>query len=63
MIKVCSEAGPFPSLFWAETLTEMFEKLKHEVDDTSNTLLQTVSLHEVAGMVARPQIVLEVGSE
>ena len=63
MIKVCSEPGPFPSQLWAETLTEMFVKLKHEVDDTSNTFPQTVSPQKEAGIVEKPHVSPELESE
>ena len=53
MIKVRPEAGPFPRLLLAKKLTA---KLKHEVDDTSNTLLQIFSLHEEAGIVDKPHV-------
>jgi hypothetical protein len=54
--KVRSEAGPFPRLLLAKKLTAMFVKLKHEVDDTSNTLLQIFSPHEEAGIVDEPHV-------
>lgn len=41
----------------------MFLKLKHEVDDTSNTLLQTLSPHEVAGTIAEPHVSPELESK
>ena len=56
-MKVCPEEGPFPSLLLlAKKLTAMFVKLKHEVDDTSNTLLQILSPHEEAGIVDKPHV-------
>ena len=56
MIKVCPETGPFPRLLLAKKLTAIFVKLKHEVDDTSNTLLQIFSPHEEAGIIDKPHV-------
>ena len=57
MIKVRPEAGPFPRLLLlAKKLTAMFAMLKHEVDDTSNPLLQILSPHEEAGIVNKPHV-------
>ena len=56
-MKVRPEAGPFPRLLLlAKKLTAIFVKLKHEVDDTSNTLLQIFSPHEEAGTVDKPHV-------
>ena len=63
MIKVRPEAGPFPNVLLAKKLTVMFVKLKHEVADSSNTLLQILSPHEVAGIVTEPHVSPELESE
>ena len=55
-MKVRPEAGPFPRLLLAKKLTAMFVKLKHEIDDTSNTSLQILSPHEEASIVDKPHV-------
>ena len=55
-MKVRPETGPFPRLLLAKKLTAMLVKLKHEVDDTSNTSLQILSPHDEACIVDKRHI-------
>ena len=63
LISIASEGGPSPNTLVATTNTLKLVVGEHIDEETSNIWLQTPSLHEEAGMISEPQLLLEAESE